>query len=175
MSEKSRLSRCLYCHQYMGKNHDENHCVKDGWDDDKIRNVTAEECEKCESFESRNIEFPLTINGIKNKPIDTTGVGHKCGALCEIKPCEEEYEGKSYLGIYLGDLPIAITTSLDPKTKILENGTMRNPAIFVPGLKKVIYGCESWWREIDSIEDFKGISEEDIENMWYVKLLRQSN
>lgn len=28
------------------------------------------------------------------------------------------------------------------------------------------------WKKIKSIEDFKGISKEDIENTWYVKLLK---
>lgn len=49
---------------------------------------------------------------------------------------------------------------------------MNNPAIFVPELNKIVYGCESWWRKIKSIDDFKGISKEDIENTWYIKLLK---
>lgn len=72
----------------------------------------------------------------------------------------------------MGDLPISITTSYSGETGILTNRTMNNPAIFVPELKKIIYGCESWWREIESIEDFNGISKGDIENTWYVKLLK---
>ena len=80
-----------------------------------------------------------------------------------------------FLGIYLGDLPIAIHSSFNRKSGVLNNSTMNNSAIFVPELKKIIYGCESWWREIESVEDFKGISKEDIENTWYVKLLRQLN
>ena len=171
--EKTKLEKCMYCHRFMGKNHDENHCVADGWKDKNVRNVTEEECEACDRFESRFIEYPLTINDIENKKIDTRGLGHECGCLCEIKPCGEEYQGKSYIGIYLGELPIAIHTSFYKETGVLKNCTMNNPAIFVPELKKIIYGCESWWREIKSFEDFKGISEEDIENTWYVKLLKQ--
>lgn len=33
-------------------------------------------------------------------------------------------------------------------------------------------GMGSWWREIESVKDFKGISKEEIENTWYVKLLK---
>lgn len=172
-TKKTKLERCMYCHQFMGKKHDENHCVADGWEDEKIRNVSAEECETCNRFESRFIEYPLTINGIENKEIDTIGLGHECGCLCEVKPCGKEYQGKSYIGICLGELPIAIHTTFNKKTGILKNQTMNNPAIFVPELKKIIYGCESWWREIESLEDFKGISEKDIENTWYVKLLKK--
>lgn len=172
---KTKESRCRYCHRYMGKNHDESHCVADGWEDDNVRTVNEEICEACDRFESKYIEYPLTINGIENRKMDFTGLGHKCGELCEIKPCGEEYDGKSYIGIYLGDLPIAIHTCYDKESGILSNGTMNNPAIFVPELKKIIYGCESWWRTIKSVEDFTGISEEDIENTWYVKLLRAMN
>lgn len=138
-----------------------------------MKTVSKEECEQCGRFDSKFIEYPLTIKGIDNKEIDTTGLGNECGELCEISPCGKEYESKSYIGIYLGDLPIAITSSYDRNTGILENGTMNNPAIFVPELKKIVYGCESWWRKIESIDDFKGISKEDIENTWYVKLLKE--
>ena len=169
---KTKQKRCRYCHRFMGKNHNESHCVVDGWEDDKVRTVTEEECESCQRFDSKFIEYPLTIQGIENRKIDTRGLGHECGCLCEISPCAEEYEGKSYLGIYLGDLPISIHSSHNRKTGILTNSTMNNPAIFVPELKKIIYGCESFWREINSIEDFEGISNEEIENTWYVKMLK---
>lgn len=42
----------------------------------------------------------------------------------------------------------------------------------VPELKKIIYGCESWWKTIRSVDEFSKISNEDINNTWYVKLLQ---
>lgn len=171
-TEKSRQAKCKFCHRCMGPKHNESHCVVDGWDDDKVKTVTDSDCENCDKFKSKYIEYPLTINGINNKPIDNEGLFHKVGCLCEIQPCGDEYEGKSYIGIYIGELPIAIHTTFDSKTGILENGTMNNPAIFVPELGKIIYGCQSWWREIESIDDFKGITKEEIENQWYVKMLK---
>jgi len=169
--ERKKVSCCMYAHISFQDIASWN-CVVDGWEDEKVKCVTNEDCEKCGRFKSRYIEYPLTIQGIKNKDIDTDGLGHTCGCLCEIKPCGKEYEGKSYIGFYLGDLPISIRSSYDEKTGILTNSTMNNPAIFVPELKKIIYGCESWWREIRSVEDFKGISEEEIENVWYVQILK---
>lgn len=166
-----KINRCRYSHpsiQDLGA----CHCVVDGWEDEKIKTVTKENCETCEKFKSRYIEYPLTIQGIENKKIDTKGIRHTCGALCEVRPCGEEYQGKTYLGIYLGDLPIGISSSYDENTGILSNHTINNPAIFVPELKKIVYGMGSWWREIESIKDFKGISKEEIENTWYVKLLK---
>lgn len=170
--EKSKQARCRYCHPSLTGEH---YCVVDGWEDDKVKNVTKEECENCDKFDSRYIEYPLTIKGIENDKIDISGFRHEIGCLCEIKPCGEEYKNKSYIGFYLGDLPIAIHTSFSRDTRILKNSTMNNPAIFVPELKKIIYGCESWWREIESVDDFTSISEEDIENTWYVKLLKSPN
>lgn len=70
-------------------------------------------------------------------------------------------------------MPITIATSYDKDTGVLKNRAVNNPAIFVPGLKKIIYGYESWWREIESADDFAGISNEDIENTWYVGLLKK--
>ena len=172
MNKDSKIARCRYCHHYMGKQHNEHHCVVNGWENENVKTVTDSDCEACDRFKSKYIEYPLTINGIENQKIDTEKcLGHEIGCLCEIRPCADEYKDQSYIGIYIGDLPISITTSHDENTGILKNGVMTNPAIFVPELKKIIYGCESWWREIKSIEDFKGISQEDIDNAWYVKLL----
>ena len=86
---KSKQDRCRYCHPSI-RNLGEHHCVVDGWKDDKVRTVTKEECENCDRFDSRYIEYPLTINDIENMKIDTSGLGHECGCLCEIKPCGEE-------------------------------------------------------------------------------------
>lgn len=134
--KQEKQSRCKYCHRFMGKNHDESHCVADGREDEKVKVVSKEDCEQCDRFESRYIEYPLTILDIKNNKIDTKGLGHACGALCEVNPCGKEYEGKSYLEFFLGDLPIAICTSFSRETGVLTNSTMNNPAIFVPELKK---------------------------------------
>lgn len=170
--DNSKQARCKFCHPDFRKDGITFNCIADGWDDDKIKAVSEKVCEKCDRFKSRYIEYPLTINGIENREIDTTGLGHKTGCLCEVKPCGDEYEEKSYLGFYLGDLPLSIYSSYNEKTGILTNSTMTNPAIFVPELGKIIYGCESWWREIKSTEDFKGISQGEIENTWYVQLAK---
>lgn len=171
-TEKSKASRCRYCHRFMGKQYNEKHCVADGYEDSKVKVVSEEECENCSRFDSRFIEFPLTIKDIVNEKINTSGLGHEVGCLCEIVPCGKEYNNKSYIGIYLGNLPVSIQTFYDRRTGVLTNSTMNNPAIFVPELKKIIYGLESWWRVIDTIDDFKGITKEDIDNTWYVKLLK---
>lgn len=177
--EQKRTARCAYCFPHIhkdfslpGKCKVEYHCVHDGLEDDKVQVTNEEKCSNCPHYKSKYIEYPLTIDGINNKEVKASGFGHEVGCLCEIRPCGNEYEGKTYIGFYLGDLPIAITSSYNRNTGHLENSTMNNPAIFVPELKKIVYGCESWWREIESPNDFKDISDDDIENTWYVKLLK---
>lgn len=167
MEIKSKIKRCAYALPDFEGDKMNYYCLLDSSSEDHF--CTQEECEVCENFNSKYIEYPVVINEIECKPIKHE---ENIGFLVEIQPCAKEYEDKTFLGIYLGHLPIKIDSSLDAKTGVLTNQAVTNPAIFVPKLRKIIYGCESWWRKIDSIEDLKGISKEDIENVWYVQLLR---
>lgn len=129
--------------------------------------VSEKECENCDCFCSKFIEYPVTINGIKNHEI----VYDEKPSLCMVRPCAEEYKNKTFLGLYLGCLPITIQTTLD-KTGTLSNFTSKNPAIYVFELNKIVWGYESFWQRINSVDDFKNITDEDIDNVWYVKLLK---
>lgn len=91
------------------------------------------------------------------------------GCLVNVRPVGEEYEGKTYLGFLIGDIATGSSITMEGD-KIQLNFSGYNPAIFVPELQKIIYGYESWWGIIEGIEDFKSITNEDIENVWYVKL-----
>lgn len=117
------------------------------------------------------ISFLLKAGGLKEvewpktkalKPIKA--------ALVKIRPCAEEYENKTYAGFLLGDIALGSTISITDE-KISCEFASYNPAIFVPELGKVIYGCESWWGQIKSVEELKEITDEDIDNVWYVKAL----
>lgn len=174
MKPSEKQKKCRYAHRYFGKNRNETHCVKEGRENDKVKTVSNHDCDNCDKYKSKYIEYPLTIKGIENKKMDTTGISHDIGCFVEIKPCNEKYENKTFLGIYLGNLPIQIISRFNNKTEILENSCLTNPAIFVPELKEIIYGCESYWREIENIQDFKDITEEDINNTWYIQLLKNN-
>jgi hypothetical protein len=115
-----------------------------------------------EMSDIKDIAFP------KNKVIRDS---EKQGTLVSIRPCGEEYKNKTYVGFYLGDIALGSSVGLSDN-KIQLNFANHNPAIFVPELGKIIYGCESWWGEIESIEKLKEITNEDIDNVWYVKLLK---
>ena len=45
--------------------------------------------------------------------------------------------------------------------------------IFVPELNEVVWGCGSFWQKIRSKEQLKNITDGDINNVWYVKALKQ--
>lgn len=110
----------------------------------------------------------------KNKMIEPGFMGHKMGALVQIRPCGKEYEGKTFLGFYLGEFALGSSITIEDDT-IQLNWGHHNPAIFVPEIGKIIYGCESWWQEIESEEQLKQITDKDIENVWYVQLLKAFN
>lgn len=104
MSEnnQSKRSRCRYCFPSIRKNGNEFHCVVDGWENENVKNVSRKDCENCSKFSSRYIEYPITVNRIKSEEIKPYTLGYECGTLCEIRPCGEEYENKSYLAFILG-------------------------------------------------------------------------
>lgn len=172
MEDKKKINRCKYCHPFMGKNHDEYHCVSDGWENDKVKTVTEEECETCEKFKSKYIEYPIEVSAIENKFGDNLSF-YECGTLVKIRPCGKEYKDKTYLGIYLGDLPVNIFVSYNCESKVLSISAYRNPAIFVPELKKIVYGYESWWGEIENPDSLKDITNEEINSQWYVQLFKE--
>ncbi|MGN0730362.1 MAG: hypothetical protein ACI4MA_00465 [Treponema sp.] len=170
-NEKSKIKSCRYSRMEYSKTSKDEYEYRCRYNKGEEKTVTKSICKKCKKFSSRYIEYPLIINGIKNKEVNTNGF-YEPGTLCKIRLCGDKYKGKTYLGIYLGDLPIEIITTFKNDTKILENSFLSNPGILVPELKKIVYGCESWWSVIESADDSKELTDEDIENTWYVKLLR---
>ena len=122
------------------------------------------------------IEYPIEVNEIKfdyKMPFDCYCMDkNNIGQLVKIRPCAEEYKDQTYLGILLGELPIGIYTQ-KKKDEIKELMFSYNPAIYVFELKKIIFGLESWWGKIQSVDEINDISDEDISNIWYVKILKE--
>ena len=104
MSGKERQQTCRYCRrQYIGKK--EIQCLVE----ETPRSISAEDCEKCQKYRSKYIQFPISISGIENQQIPTEPEG-----ICRwvrIRPCSSKFEDRTYLGIFLGTLPIGISTS----------------------------------------------------------------
>lgn len=133
--------------------------------------IYEKDCEGCPKYESRFIEFPIVVNNIKVHSCRYDDL--RVGSYVRIRLCAKEYEGKTHLGIYLGELPISNGVLYNKESKELSISPHMNPAIYVPALKKIIYGYESWWTIIPD-EEFgtdKEITDELINNQWYVQLL----
>ena len=125
----------------------------------------------CDEYKSIYIEYPIEVSKINNKCKKSSYKDNKVGKFVKIRPCHDEYKNKTYLGLYLGDMPIGSNISYNEKSKELDISFKTNPAIFVFDLNKIIYGCESWWGIIKKEEDLKQITDADINNIWYVKAL----
>ena len=86
-----------------------------------------------------------------------------------VRPCDDE---KTYFGIYLGDFPHFQSASFDERTGMLKFNAANNPCIYIPELNKVVFGSGSWWSEIENANDIQDITDELINDQWYVKLLK---
>ena len=121
------------------------------------------------SYDCRYIEYPLKItNGISVEDFDYSN--KKISKLVKVKYCKDK---KTYLGLYLGELPTQISVShIKDKSTLEIMPSMCNPAILVPKLGKIIFGYESFWSFIKTEDDFEDITEDEIENVWYVQALK---
>jgi hypothetical protein len=95
------------------------------------------------------------------------------GRFVSVRPCAKEHKGKTFLGIMIGDIARSAIVHYrrDARTLAL-SPFMHNPAIFVPALGEIIFGCASWWGVIESEEHLRTITDEDINSVWYVQALR---
>lgn len=124
-------------------------------------------------------KFPTEITAVVSNGswMNPPSLGmRKVGSFVSVRPCGEDYEGKTYLGIYLGDLPIGFNYTIDNESGVLAVAPgLGNPAIWTPALKRIVYGCESWWGPIKSPEDVDKmqITDDDIKNVWYVRMLKE--
>jgi len=114
------------------------------------------------------VPYPITINRIVAH--DEWNSLYDPGQLVSVRPCGEEYEGKTYLGILLGELPTRTSFGIDDDG-VLSVRSKTNPAMYVFELKKIIFGYESFWGRIESPEQLRHITNEDIQGQWYVQLL----
>jgi hypothetical protein len=110
-----------------------------------------------------------------------------CGDWVSIRVCDDNEE-KTRLGVYLGEIAQGISASLlpmdypttgsvqtddvnAPHTLVLGQA-YHNPAIFVPSLGRIVFGNASWWGKIESPDHLKQITDEVIDNVWYVQALK---
>lgn len=164
MNEQSKMNRCrFHCGNPLNATTIQHLCTKQ---DDKP--IDECECETCPMYNSLYIEYPITVSKVVSEPIvhDSLYAG-KIG-----KPVKVRVKDKTYLGVFWGELPQSLHISHNSETGVLTVGHITNPAMFVPELNRFVFGYESWWSFIESPEDFGEITDNDIENTWYVKLAK---
>jgi hypothetical protein len=125
------------------------------------------------------MKYPITVNKINfenmGKLYKQGFKGGAVGKFVAIRPVADEFEGKTYLGLYLGEIAaLGPTFRYNKESQELEvSHSGYNPAIYVFDLQQIIFGYESWWGIIKSEDQLKQITDADIENVWYVKALKQ--
>ena len=130
--------------------------------------MTEFEDEHGEIVLPKEFKYPLTVSKIMGRGIP--GSGARAGMLVRVRPVKDK---KTYPGIYLGDLLRSVDLFMGSKSNALFVAQRSNPAIWVPDLNRVVWGDSSWWGEIETEEDAKKlISDDDIQNVWYVKALK---
>lgn len=107
------------------------------------------------------------------RPSGIFGGKQKPGAMVAVRPCGEEYEGRTYLGMYLCSAPTGIVGKQLGTTIVLHMTDYTNPAIYIPELDQIVWGYGSWWGEIESEDQLRQITDEDIQNIWYVRALKE--
>jgi hypothetical protein len=146
------------------------------------RSITAPEAEKiCENTlahliaepDCGTLKYPVSVSGIHFEGTLVEDWRKKANQLVRIRPCGEEFGGKTYLGLYLGDVARTVGCTYDRESGVLGVYVgVHNPAIWVPSLKRVIFGCESWWGVIESEAQLREISNEAIDGIWYVQAMK---
>jgi len=96
--------------------------------------------------------------------------GASTGDFVAVRPVKGD---KTYLGIYIGEVVIDGFLSYNSGDKVLSVSGHKNPMIYIPALKKNVFGASSWWSKIESEEDLKDITTDDLKNTWYVKALQE--
>lgn len=120
---------------------------------------------------TQSMEFPCTITRIESTMMDILKyplIG-KVGDLVAVRPCSEEFNRKVFLGILIGDMVTGVGVSQNSETGALalyEDG--HDTVIVVPELGRTIYGTQSYWKPIKTMEDLGLISDCDINSPWYV-------
>lgn len=94
----------------------------------------------------------------------------KVGTWVAIRPAGDT---RTYLGVYLGDLTLDVQAVYHKVRKTLTLQPFTNPTFFVPGKDQLFWGYGSWWRPLNSAEDLKDITDAAIDDVWYVRALKE--
>lgn len=116
--------------------------------------------------------FPMEVKGIHYEGWDEEPVRESLRGQGQFVAVRVAGQQETHLGVLIGDMARAGAVSFNRETGVLciRRG-FYNPAIWVPALNRVVWGCESWWSPIESEDQLRDITDEHINNTWYVKAL----
>lgn len=125
----------------------------------------------------KDIQFPITVQALAFEGDEvyrpTLLFGGKCGDFVSVRPVGDKYQKKTFLGILIGEVALSMGVRWHEKAGKLEVARYgHNPMIFIPELNEVVWGCGSWWGKIQSEEQLRQITDNDIENVWYVRAMK---
>lgn len=162
---QTKMSRCRhYFGNLISCTEIEHQCRKQ-----EYKKIEEAECDNCPMYKSRFIEYPIQVTKIDQKTIDYQDCLYKSYIG---KPVKVRLGKKTYLGLFIGELPTSAYIQHNEESGVLSVNHMTNPAMFVPELNRIVFGHESWWAVIESPEDFKEITDADINNVWYVQMAK---
>jgi len=122
------------------------------------------------------LKYPITVHGFSDspRPLRVIESGRRGSCWVAVRPCAAEGEPtRTHLGIYIGDIATYVGADYHPKTGMVGlHVAGHNPAIWVPDLGRIVYGYESWWRQLKKPEDLTQIKDADIDNVFYVQAYR---
>lgn len=118
-------------------------------------------------FLGGDLTFPIQVKAITIYPARTRSRKPVPGSWVRCR-----LGGKTYVGLFLGDLQRDPIVGFDAQEGLLKVLPDTNPAMWVPTLGRVVWGCESWWSMIRSPEDLKQITDDDIQAQPYVQALQ---
>lgn len=118
-------------------------------DDQEPRDIAKDgsDCIGCPFFKDTQIRYPLTITGIDVKGFGEDGPSLTRPNTLVLVSFIEGEDKRLCMGILVGDLPLVPLVSHSEDSGRLTVNAMRNPAIFVPAVGRIVWGCESWWHE----------------------------
>lgn len=127
------------------------------------------------SEEPAEMQWPVTVSGLEWGDGEVL-IPHRRGngaSWVAVRPCDAELNGRTFLGFLLGDMALSVSVRYDRESGVMSiSYGSHNPAIWVPDLGRIVYGCGSWWGEIKSAGDLRQITDADIDNIWYVRAMK---
>lgn len=141
------------------------HCCKK---DPTLRTITEQDCQSCELYKSMYIQYPIQVSDIRNDdPTAQDGLRqYAAGQIVMVKPCQDEYKGQYMPGILLGELPWSVSSQYDEDTHVLRNRIVKNPAIWVPAMGRIVYGAECWWAKMTDLRELDKATTIDQDVAW---------